>query len=388
MSDPIAIVHGTRQLGCGRHREDPVTLLPATVPVSGALRVLHAPTAVGGHPGGLARAERALGVDSTSVSLLPHPFGHDVDVVLGWDGDGVARRWGNRARLFGRMCRVDVVHFNFGEPLFPIPQGISGPKAAIARLVALRDLPVLHRLGKRIVVTFQGSDARQARVGGRLVDAVPERFTPELDAARRQTIAAFDRYAHAIFFLNPDLADVLPERGVFLPYASVDPDEWTVTSEAPDGPPLVVHAPSDPRVKGTEHVLAAISQLEAAGVPLRFELLHGIGRTAVRSALERSAIVVDQLNAGWYGGLAVEAMALGKPVVAALDLREHPSVPTELGRELPVIDAAAETLPDRLRLLLTSVDERRRVGLASRSFVERWHDPRTVARTVIDAYRD
>ena len=59
-------------------------------PVSGALRVLHAPTAVGGHPGGLARAERELGLDSTSVSLFPHPFGYDVDEVLGRDGDGVS----------------------------------------------------------------------------------------------------------------------------------------------------------------------------------------------------------------------------------------------------------------------------------------------------------
>ena len=81
-------------------------------------------------------------------------------------------------------------------------------------------------------------------------------------------------------------------------------------------------------------------------------------------------------------------MALGKPVVAALDLRERPCVPAELGRELPVIDASAETLADRLKLLLTSVDERRRLGAASRSFVERWHDPRKVARTVIEAYRD
>ena len=199
--------------------------------MSGSLRVLHAPTAVGGHPGGLARAERELGLHSTSVSLFPHPFGHGVDEVLGRNGDSAARRYANRARLLSRMCAADVVHFNFGEPVFPIPQGISGPSAAIARLVALRDLPLLHLLGKRIVVTFQGDDARQAKVGGKLVRAVPERYTPELDAARRRTIAAFDRYAEAIFFLNPDLADVLPERASFLPYASVDPDEWTMCPE-------------------------------------------------------------------------------------------------------------------------------------------------------------
>ena len=115
------------------------------------------------------------------------------------------------------------------------------------------------------------------------------------------------------------------------------------------GPPLVVHAPSDPRVKGTEQIVAAVSSLEADGVPLRFELLQGTSRTEVRSALGRSAIVVDQLNAGWYGGLAVEAMALGKPVVAALDLLEHPCLPPDFRRDVPVVDASAETLADRLR---------------------------------------
>ena len=322
------------------------------------------------------------------MSLFPHPFGHEVSEVLGREGDGVARRWANRGRLLVRMTSVDVVHFNFGEPLFPVPNGVRGPTGAIARLLALHDLPLLRRLGKRIVVTFQGDDARQAVVGGRLVAAVPERYTPELDAARRRTISAFDRHAHAIFFLNPDLADGLPERAAFLPYASVDPAEWQVSPEEPGDVPLVVHAPSDSRVKGTDHVLSAISTLEAQRVPLRFELLRGISRTAVRAGLERCAVVVDQLNAGWYGGLAVEAMALGKPVLASLDLLGHPSVPAGLREELPVVDTLAETLADRLRPLLDSREERRRLGAAGRAFVERWHDPRTVARTVIAAYSD
>ena len=81
-------------------------------------------------------------------------------------------------------------------------------------------------------------------------------------------------------------------------------------------------------------------------------------------------------------------MALGKPVVAALDLLEHPCLPPDFRRDVPVVDASAETLADRLRALLASVEERRRLGSAGRSFVERWHDPRKVARTVIAAYLD
>ena len=79
-------------------------------------------------------------------------------------------------------------------------------------------------------------------------------------------------------------------------------------------------------------------------------------------------------------------MALGKPVVAALDLLEHPCLPPEFRRDVPVVHACAATLADRLRSLLASGEERRRLGSAGRAFVERWHNPRQIARTVIAAY--
>ena len=110
--------------------------------VNATLRVLHAPTAVGGHPGGLARAERELGLDSTSVSLLPHPFGHDTDVVLGRDGDGAFRRYVNRARLLSRMRRRHRA-LQLRRARLPIPHGKHGPIATIGRVLALRDLALL-----------------------------------------------------------------------------------------------------------------------------------------------------------------------------------------------------------------------------------------------------
>ena len=77
--------------------------------------------------------------------------------------------------------------------------------------------------------------------------------------------------------------------------------------------PVVLHAPSSRTRKGTEHVIAACEQLDC-----ELEIVEGLDH---REAFERyrdADVVVDQLNAGWYGVFAIEAMALGKPVVTFL----------------------------------------------------------------------
>ena len=50
---------------------------------------------------------------------------------------------------------------------------------------------------------------------------------------------------------------------------------------------------------------------------------------------------------GWYGGVAVEAMALGRPVVCRIDQAANP-----FGERLPIVDASPDDLRDRLRPLV------------------------------------
>ena len=48
------------------------------------------------------------------------------------------------------------------------------------------------------------------------------------------------------------------------------------------------------------------------------ELVEGLHHDEAFERYRAADIVVDQLNAGWYGLFAIEAMALGKPVVTFL----------------------------------------------------------------------
>jgi glycosyltransferase involved in cell wall biosynthesis len=378
---------------------------------TGPLRVLHAPGAIGGHPQGLARAERELGLDSRSLVYEASPFGYEADeTVLGLSPTLAdrARLEAFRFKVLGRALagRYDVVHFNFGQSFFPRPivpgsaavAGFPGPLQQVYRgwsaLLGMRDVALLGRRGVAVFVTFQGDDVRQADVC-RTRDAwAPARETEAtpveqgMDRARRTVARRFDRSADGIYFLNPDLARVLPPRARFVPYAHVFPDEWKPEPHAPNRRPLVVHAPTARAIKGTHHLLAALDALRAEGVEFDLELVEGMTQVEARRVYARADLVVDQLMLGWYGGLAVECMALGVPVVAHIRDADLDRVPRPFAAELPLVDATPATVRDVLRSLLV---ERRaelpEIGRRSRAFVERWHDPHRVARAVVDDYR-
>jgi glycosyltransferase involved in cell wall biosynthesis len=371
-------------------------------------RVLHCPTTVGGHPQGLAAAERRLGLESRSVAFAPDPYGYPVDEVLFEPGRGVLR-WELRRWSFLReaLRDYDVIHFNFGTTIAPTyvprsaraltpndPTALGLIHGTYARLLELRDLPLLRRAGKTLVVTFQGGDARQGDYSKEHFEVsyateVPVGFdSAEYDERKRWRISAFDRYAHHIFALNPDLLHVLPQRAKFLPYASVDINEWTpVIAEPGQQRPLVVHAPTDRHVKGTRFLDAAIEQLRVEGVDFEYVEVSGVTRSEARRVLERADLVVDQLLAGWYGGLAVEAMALGKPVLAYIREGDLAFVPTQMRADLPLIQARPDTVTDVLREWLTSRRGELPVqGRLARAFVERWHDPLRVAEETKAVY--
>ena len=79
-------------------------------------------------------------------------------------------------------------------------------------------------------------------------------------------------------------------------------------------------------------------------------------------------------------------MALGKPVVTFLHDEAVRRTEEAFGLEVPLVRATKETLADALRPLVESPEERRRVGAASRAYVERVHDADAVAARLVDLY--
>lgn len=326
------------------------------------IRILHAPSDTGGHARGLSRAERELGLISDVAVFSPGPFGYrcDFDLHAGTDQSVPVRMWRRAVFLAKAIRNYDVFHFNLGQTLLQVRQLGN----------VMDELAWLRRCGKTIVMTYQGCDARPLSHCF-CQNAICVRDDPYRPRAIRRIL----RYADRVFFLNPDLAEWLP-TGQFLPYASVNPREIVPLPEgASEQEVVIAHAPTNRLVKGTQHVVDAVDELRLEGASIRLDLIERVSREEALRRTAQADIVVDQLMLGWYGGYAVEAMALGKPVLCSIDETKNP-----FGEKLPIVRASRDKLTEPLRELVRDAPRRRQVGQAGRKFVESTHDPRVVAR--------
>jgi len=334
-------------------------------------RILHIGLNTAGDPVGLSRGERALGFESDVLVFEEHPFGYPADIDLAINSVGRARSMYRRWGAVRAALAYDVIHFEYGYTLIHRLKYRGG---------GLRtEIPLLKRMGKTILASFMGDDARppSANPWG-LNDPAYLEFQRLVQPARRELML---RNADRTFFVNPDLRRWLPGAG-FRPYASVDPLAIDPVPLPGRDPVVVVHAPSHRGIKGTEDVIAAVDSLRAEGVPVELDLVEGLSHGEALARYGRADIAVDQLNIGWYGVFSVEMMALARPVLCRI-IEDEPG-DNPFGSELPIIRTRTETLREDLRRLCADPALRQRVGAASRCFVEAHHDPRVVARNVLD----
>jgi hypothetical protein len=366
-------------------------------------RVLHCPWNIAGNPATLACFERQLLCDSYNVTLRETPYGFASDEVLLEPGIGPWQEEFRRIRLLGRALRAfNVIHYNFGQTIleYSIVPRLDFGKPWVVRhnsLVLYRyfswmaDLTILRWLNKVIVMTYQGDDARQGDYCRSHFDITfadhVEYYSRETDEWKRRAIRRVAGYADRIYTLNPDLLHVLPLGTRFLPYASVDPLEWTAPPASVNDVPIVVHAPTHRGAKGTQFLLQAAEELRREGVRFEMLLVEHVPRDQARRIYARADLVVDQLLGGWYGAFAVEAMCLGKAVVAYIRHEDLASLPRQLLADLPIIQATPATVKDVLRdLLIRRRHELPELGRQARRFAETWHDPRKIAAETVHDY--
>jgi hypothetical protein len=309
--------------------------------MSRPIRVVHCPVNTAGIPWANVQALRRRGVDAQLVVFERYRLHPEADRDLARPRGLVGRQLVQWRVLLQLLPRTDVFHFYFGLTLVP----------------KTLQFPILRALRKKSVYHFLGSDIR---------GKTPEQL-------------AFGRRADAQVIGSYDAIRWLPEAEVIPPGVDVTRYEQAVGLTNPR--PLIMHAPSSRARKGTEHVIAA-----CAGLDADLEIVEGLHHEQAQQRYRAADIVVDQLNAGWYGMFAIEAMALGKPVVGFLHEEAARRTEEAFGIAVPIVRANKETLRERLAGLVASAEARRRIGAESRAYVEQVHDIERAADRLLALY--
>lgn len=307
------------------------------------MRVTHCPVNTAGIPWTNVQALRARGIEAQLVVFNRYKLHPEADIDLERSG-GLVRQQATQWRAFARLAaKTDIFHFYFGLTL--LPKSVQ--------------FPLLRALGKRSVMHFLGSDIR----------------------GRSPAELAWSQRAGARVVGSYDAIRWVPDAHVIPPGIDVRAIEPAPPTDRER--PVVLHAPSSRARKGTEHVVAACKELD-----VELEVVEGLDHREAFERYRNADVIVDQLNAGWYGVFAIEAMALGKPVVTFLHDEAVRKTEEAFGVDVPIVNATAETLADALRPLVESAEERRRVGRASRAYAEEVHDLERMTDRLLALYAE
>jgi glycosyltransferase involved in cell wall biosynthesis len=308
----------------------------------GRLRAVHCPVNFAGIGWTNVEALRRKGVDARLVVFNTQPAHPEADEDLHLPAGPTWRRQLAQFRALAHLLpHTDVFHFYFGLTL--VPKRVQ--------------FPVLKATRKKSIFHFVGSDIRgKSPEELAYANAADARIVGSYDAAR----------------WIPD-ADVVPP-GIDL--SSIEP-----VPPRPEGPVRVAHAALSRRRKGTDVVVAACEALD-----LELDVIENVRHDEVGPRLARADVVVDQLNSGWYGLFAIEAMAYGKPVLGFIHDEAAARTAEAFGLDVPIVRTTKETLVEGLRSLADSPEELRALGQACRAYVDRVHDADVMADRLIDIY--
>lgn len=205
------------------------------------MKVLFVPHDAGNFAPLIARQLRKQGHFAKCIVFSQSYLGYKLtppDKVLG--GRGIKalmllelKRW----LVLAEALRYDAIVFTFGSTILPNPAfigwGLSSRIRPTMRVYYtymtvvfsyfMFDVMLLHLLGKRIGVIFQGGDARRgdilkARGYADVDEEPPGYYVPFIDKLKSRRAKLWNRYADVIWYHNPDLWWGLPKRSTFMPY--------------------------------------------------------------------------------------------------------------------------------------------------------------------------
>lgn len=336
------------------------------------MKILHGMSDVAGQGSYSVLGLRQIGCDATIAVWRRNPFGYPVDIDLNMTRDFKKEPWvlpfySVKMLLFAvkALFKYDYFHFHFGNSL--LRYGL--------------DLFWLKLAGKKFVMEYHGDDIRYT-YNREKPKYYPYDKLPPLNTRRKRCNDRILKYTDIVITHDEELRRHIPAKKVYITPLRIDVTKFQPSYPNPDTERiLLVHAPSNFVEKGSKYVLSAIKRLKKK-YNFEFILVENKKQDEAIRIYEKADIIIDQMYAQTYGVFALEAMALGKPVVGYITDEFRKTFP----KELPIVSASIDTLYDVLEHLILNHEQRKELGIAGRKYAEDYHDYRKVAQVQFDIY--
>jgi glycosyltransferase involved in cell wall biosynthesis len=278
------------------------------------------------------------------------------------------------------FTKYDIFHFYYGKSL--LPYGL--------------DLPFLKLFGKKIIMTYCGSEVRLVgyveskrnpyayllKIGSNHLkyDDRKVRMIKWHNLWCNKIIAYRDCYDSAIFVADkkkvikyPWIQNLTSHKKNFFNI----PDKIKTNKI-----PTIVHAPTNQLIKGTKYIEKAIKNLKKKGLKFNYLRVEKKPNQIAQEIYKKADIIVDQLLLGSFGTLAVEGMSYGKPVISYLldDIRIK-NCP-----DCPIYSANIDNIENRLEELIKDKNLRIELGKKGVKFVKKNLDNEIILKKMEKIY--
>lgn len=333
-----------------------------------------------------AKAERRLGVRAVSVVTQTYYITSAFDIQLASSSQPRVWRylmaW---AGLMGLLLLARRVHTFHDGGLLPADQRFA---------FNTRELWLYRVFGLEHVVWTYGADVRTRKTTLALgepnccthCDAVGLHCICD-DALAQRNVESVRRGAAMVAAMG-DMAEYLPLARHDLFFWPLDFEEAKFAQgsvpQLHAGPLRVVHAPNHPQFKGSSYLIEAIEQLRAEGVAIELVRVERVPNEQALAMYRTADIVFDQCLIGFHGYFALEAMALGKPVMVFVRKPSYLLHP----KECPMILITRDNIAQHLRELASNRAQLAEIGRRSRDYMLRHYGLDAFAQRLAHAYQE
>jgi glycosyltransferase involved in cell wall biosynthesis len=340
------------------------------------------------------RADRLAGAQAESLVMSTYHVTEKFDLVLKRQIDELSRSDPSLQAAFRWLVFIWALieydnFYYFNDCGILIPNGGYGSDRFG---INLEEMQLLKRANKRLFTLCYGADYRTRKktlASGKFNFCMDcpaiGKFCLCDDTAGEQVFATISKYATRM--LASGLSRDYVPGGRQLDYVVLDTDA-VVPKMAPvsSGDRLrVVHVPNHPHFKGTRYLEGAVARLTQEGYPVDLVMASGLPHEEAIELMRSADVVVDQLIGGNIGLTALEAMALGKPVISYV---RDPGRVLAHADSCPVINANPDSIYNVLREFAAGPRVLVEIGKTSREYVVQQHSIPALAERLRNLYSE